>query len=129
MLFPLQTYDTQYMCDPSSKRLPVPQHPPLDFSRSTTKIIGKTQLYGIVNRNVNPDNRDVSRRPPTLPSFLNPMPSITLAPPFKPSARAQYRHALVHDPLAHPEVVVDPSFELLAIGDLFGVDAGAMVPG
>ncbi len=57
------------------------------------------------------------------------MSSIMLAPPLKPSARAQYRHTLIHDPLAHAEVVIDPSLELLAIGYLFGVDAGAMVPG
>lgn len=64
--------------------------------------------------------------PPHTISSFHPTP---LAPPLKPATRPQYRHALIHNPLAHAQIIVDPPLQFLAIGYLLRVDAGAMVPG
>ncbi len=48
--------------------------------------------------------------------------------PLKPPASPQYRDALVHYPLAHAQITVDPFLKLFAFGDLVLVEAGAKVP-
>jgi len=46
--------------------------------------------------------------------------------PLKPAGRPQNKHTLIHHPLAHAEVAVDPLLEVFVLGDLVGVEAGAV---
>lgn len=46
--------------------------------------------------------------------------------PLKPARRPQNEHTLIHHPLAHTEVAVDPLLEVFVLGDLVGVEAGAV---
>lgn len=44
---------------------------------------------------------------------------------LKPAGRTHHSHRLIHDPLANTEVIIDPSLEFFALGDLFGLETGA----
>lgn len=46
--------------------------------------------------------------------------------PLKPPGRPQNKHTLIHHPLAHAEVAVDPLLKVFVLGDLVGVEAGAV---
>jgi hypothetical protein len=47
--------------------------------------------------------------------------------PLKIPTTAHQRHALVHDGLADPEVVLDPALDAGRLGEGVGFDAGALV--
>lgn len=55
------------------------------------------------------------------------MPStkIKSPPTLKKTGRAHDRDRLIHDPLADTEVVIDPSLDFFALGDLITFETGA----
>ena len=48
-----------------------------------------------------------------------------LSLPLKPPGRPQDRHGLIHHPLPHTEILVDPFLDVLVIGYFAGFKAGA----
>lgn len=48
--------------------------------------------------------------------------------PLEPSTRPQYSHALIHNPLPHTQVAVDPFLYFFALGYLILLKAGAKFP-
>lgn len=49
-----------------------------------------------------------------------------LSSPLEIAGRAHHGHGLVHNPFTDAEVLVDPFLDVLALGDLFGVETGAV---
>ena len=45
---------------------------------------------------------------------------------LKPPGRTQNHHRLIHHPLSHTEIVVDPFLEVFVIGHLVSFEAGAV---
>ena len=54
-----------------------------------------------------------------------PLAASILTSPLEVAARAHERNALIHDHLADPEIVVDPSFDLGVGRYLFRAEAGS----
>ena len=54
---------------------------------------------------------------------------VALSSSLKESAGAYDCHTLVHDPLADPEVAVNPPFDFFALGELVALQTGAAMPG
>jgi hypothetical protein len=48
---------------------------------------------------------------------------------LKPAAGARDGYRLVHHPLAHPQVLVDPHIDVFVFGDRVFLETGSMVPG
>ena len=65
---------------------------------------------------------------PHPPDSINTPFSVTSSPPLEPRARAHDRDALVHDPLAHAQVAMDPFLQLLAFRDFLGLQTRAVFP-
>lgn len=53
----------------------------------------------------------------------------TLTSPLKPGRGPQHRDGLIHDPLAHPEVILNPPLDFLVIGNLVRIQTGAVRKG
>lgn len=46
--------------------------------------------------------------------------------PLEPARGSHHRHRLIHHPLPNTEVAVDPLLHVFAVGDLIGVETGAV---